>query len=117
MANDSCSKILEGTYQAVEAHLQESFVLDAELAGKIRLVAVCPSNRTGARFLLAATLAKVDKPDVDIRKPLIQAYPNEEKADAYGGRYYDEQYVFDFIMRRKLACSSTTAFLIPAFRT
>ncbi|MBE7557429.1 restriction endonuclease, SacI family [bacterium] len=31
------------------------------------------------------------------------------------GRYYDEQYVFDFITRWKLPCTSTTAFLTPAF--
>lgn len=90
---------------------------DEELVGRIALVARCPSNRAGARFLLAATLAKVDKPAVDIRKPFIQAYPNDEKADAYGGRNYDEQYVFDFITKHKLPCSSTTAFLTPAFRT
>src|SRR5579884_516872 len=117
MAKDSCSQILEKAYRAAEAHLKKSFVSDADLAGRIADVALCPGNRAGARFLLAATLAKVDKPAVDIRKPFIQAYPDEEKADAYGGRNYDEQYVFDFITRRKLPCSSTTAFLTPAFRT
>ena len=70
-----------------------------------------------ARFLLAATLAKIDNTAVDIRKPFIQAYPSEEKADAYGGRYYNEQYVFHFITKWKLPCSATTAFLTPAFRT
>jgi hypothetical protein len=117
MAKDSCSEILEKAYRTAEAHLEESFMSDEELAGRIALVARCPSNRAGARFLLAATLAKVDKPAVDIRKPFIQAYPNDEKADAYGGRNYDEQYVFDFITKHKLPCSSTTAFLTPAFRT
>ncbi len=117
MAKDSCSEILEKAYRAAEARLKKSFVSDAELAAKIALVALCPGNRAGARFLLAATLAKVDKPAVDIRKPFIQAYPNDEKADAYGGRNYDEQYVFDFITKWKLPCSSTTAFLTPAFRT
>jgi hypothetical protein len=117
MAKDSCSEILEKAYRTAEAHLEESFMSDEELVGRIALVARCPSNRAGARFLLAATLAKVDKPAVDIRKPFIQAYPNDEKADAYGGRNYDEQYVFDFITKHKLPCSSTTAFLTPAFRT
>lgn len=117
MAKDSCSEILEKAFRTAAARLKKRFVSDAELAGKIASVALCPSNRAGARFLLAATLAKVDKPAVDIRKPFIQAYPNEGKADAYGGRKYDEQYVFDFITRRKLPCSSTTAFLTPAFRT
>lgn len=117
MVKYPCSEILEKAYQTAVAQRQTSFVADAELASKIASVALCFSNRAGARFLLAATLAKIDKPVVDIRKPFIQAYPNEEKADAYGGRYYDEQYVFDFITRRKLPCSSTTAFLTPAFRT
>lgn len=117
MAKDSCSEILENAYRSAERRLKKTFISDAELAGKIASAALCPGTRAGARFLLAATLAKVHKPDVDIRKPFIQAYPNEEKADAYGGRNYDEQYVFEFITKRKLPCSSTTAFLTPAFRT
>src|SRR5438874_12397885 len=104
MAKDSCSEILEKAYRAAEARLKKGFVSDAELAAKIASVALCPGNRAGARFLLAATLAKIDKPAVDIRKPFIQAYTNEEKIDAYGGRNYDEQYVFDFITKRKLPC-------------
>jgi hypothetical protein len=117
MAKDACSAILEKAYTAAEARLQNAFITDGELARKIAFVAVCTSNRAGARFLLAATLAKVHKPAVDIRKPFIQAYPNDQKADAYGGRNYDEQYVFTFIIKHKLPCSSTTAFLTPAFRT
>jgi DNA adenine methylase len=117
MAKDGCSEILEKAFRTAQAHLRKSFVSDTELAGKIALVARCPGNRAGARFLLATTLAKIDKPAVDIRKPFIQAYSNEEKTDAYGGRNYDEQYVFDFITKCKLPCSSTTAFLTPAFRT
>lgn len=117
MAKDPCSEILEKAYRSAEARLRKPFLADEELARKIALVAMCPGNRAGARFLLAATLAKIHKPAVDVRKTFIQAYFNEEKADAYGGRNYDEQYVFDFITRRKLPCSSTTAFLTPAFRT
>jgi hypothetical protein len=117
MEKDACSEILEKAYRSAEAHLRKTFISDAELAGRIAFVALCSGNRAGVRFLLAATLAKIDKPAVDIRKPFIQAYPSEEKADAYGGRNYDEQYVFDFITRHKLPCSSTTAFLTPAFRT
>lgn len=117
MAKDSCSEILEQAYQSADTHLRKLAIVDAELAGKVAFVALCPSNRAGARFLLAATLAKIHKPAVDIRKPFIQAYPDKEKADAYGGRNYDEQYVFDFITKHKLPCSSTTAFLTPAFRT
>ncbi|MCC7193914.1 MAG: restriction endonuclease, SacI family [Phycisphaeraceae bacterium] len=66
---------------------------------------------------MAATLAKATEPQIDIRKPFIQAYPDSEKKDAYPGRNYDEQYIFEFITRHKLPCSSTTAFLTPGFRT
>jgi DNA adenine methylase len=117
MAKDSCSEILEQVYRSAVGRLKKPFIRDTELAGKIAFAALCPGNRAGARFLLAATLAKIHKPAVDIRKPFIQAYANEEKADAYGGRNYDEQYIFAFITRHKLPCSSTTAFLTPAFRT
>jgi len=117
MAKATCSQILEKAYQAAEGHLDKSFLANTELAGRVTSVALCPSTRAGARFLLAATLAKVHKPGVDIRKPFIQAYPDSEKADAYGGRNYDERYIFEFITKHKLPCSSTTAFLTPAFRT
>lgn len=117
MTAGTCSEILEKAYRSAEGHLKKGFVTDAELGGRVAYVALCPSNRAGARFLLAATLAKIHKPTVDIRKPFIQAYADAEKANAYGGRNYDEQYVFEFITRHKLPCSSTTAFLTPAFRT
>jgi len=117
MAKDSCSAILEKAYRSAEVRLDKPFIADSALADRVAFAARCPGNRAGARFLLAATLAKIHKPAVDIRKPFIQAYTNTEKADAYGGRNYDEQYVFDFITRYKLPCSSTTAFLTPAFRT
>lgn len=117
MTTETCSEILEKAYRSAEGHLKKAFVVDAELGGCVAYVALCSSNRAGARFLLAATLAKIDKPTIDIRKPFIQAYAEGEKANSYGGRNYDEQYVFEFITRHKLPCSSTTAFLTPAFRT
>ncbi len=117
MAKDSCSEILDRAYRRAEAKLRKSFISDAKITDKIAMVALCAGNRAGARFLLAATLAKVDKPDIDIRKPFIQAYDEELRYGAYGGRSYDEQYVFDFIAKHGLPCSPTTAFLTPAFRT
>ncbi|GJQ27157.1 MAG: DNA methyltransferase [Phycisphaerae bacterium] len=114
---DTCSATLERAYKDAEAQLLKPFVTNKEIAERIKFAAMCPSNRAGARFLLAATLAKVTQPNVDIRKPFIQAYPDDQKADAYPGRNYDEQYVFEFITRHKLPCSSTTAFLTPGFRT
>lgn len=117
MANDPCSEILDQAYQTAAAHLASSFVSDADLAGKIASVALCSGNRAGARFLLAAPLAKLAQPTVDIRKPFIDSYPPESRADAYGGRNYDEQFVSPFVTRWRLPCNTTTAFLTPAFRT
>jgi len=116
MARETCSEILEKAYRSAEGR-KKSFLANLELAGRVANVALCPQTRAGARFLIAATLAKVEKPMIDIRKPFIQAYAEAEKANAYAGRGYDEQHVFDFINRHKLPCSATTAFLTPAFRT
>ena len=117
MPTNDCSEILEKAYREAERHLSAPFVKEADFGQRITFAALCPSNRAGARFLLAATLAKIEQPVVDIRKPFIQAYPANAKEDAYPGRNYDEQYVFEFITKHKLPCSPTTAFLTPAFRT
>lgn len=117
MAKTTCSQILEKARRRVERRLAKQFVAHATLAKRIELVARGTSNRAAARFLMAATLAKLDQPNIDIRKPFIQGYDDKHKADAYSGRHYDERFVFEFITRHKLPCSSTTAFLTPAFRT
>jgi|CXWL01.1.fsa_nt_gi DNA adenine methylase len=117
MGTDTCSKILETAYKEADKHLLKSFIKQSDARDRIAYIALCPSNRAGARFLLASTLAKINQPKIDIRKPFIQAYPDNAKADAYPGRNYDEQYLFDFITKHKLPCSPTTAFLTPAFRT
>jgi len=62
--------------------------------------------------LLACSLAKIHKPDVDIRKP----YTEIGGVDTYGGRGYDEKYLSSFLREHGLPCNSTTGFLTPAFR-
>lgn len=117
MATDTCSAVLDAAFAEAEQKLLSPFIADADARDRIAFVALCPNNRAGARFLLAATLAKIVQPQVDIRKPFIQAYPEAEKQDAYPGRNYDEQHVFPFVTSHKLPCSPTTAFLTPGFRT
>ncbi len=117
MATDTCSEILERAYTAAQSHLSKTFVTNANLEKHVSGISLCPSNRAGARFMLAACLAKTCRPEVDIRKPFIQAYSEENKVNAYGGRNYDEEYIFTFITRHKLPCGPTTAFLTPAVRT
>jgi predicted nucleic acid-binding protein len=64
------------------------------------------------RLLLAASLAKVHQPQVDIRKP----YTEIEGEDTYSGRRYDESFIAQFIKTYDLPCNPTTAFLTPALR-
>ncbi len=61
---------------------------------------------------MASLLAKIHRPEVDIRKP----YTEIGDDDTYSGRTYDESYVSTFINQHDLPCNSTTAFLTPAFR-
>ena len=117
MTTRDCSKLLEESVARATTHLQDSFIADVSLRDKLTYVIGCPSNRAGARFLMACTLAKLNDPKLDIRKPFIEVYTGAAKRNAYSGRRYDELYVFDLIRRHRLPCSSTTAFLTPGFRT
>ena len=80
----------------------------------VRLESVCeePRNRSGPRVLLACALAKMDRPDIDIRKP----YTEIGGSDTFSGRTYDEQYVTAFIDAHDLPLNNTTAWLTPAWR-
>lgn len=117
MVDSSCPKILDDSFVRATARVDHTFVSDASLREKIAYVVECASNRAGTRFLLACALVKLDRPKVDIRKPFIEVYTGTKKKNAYSGRGYDEQYVFDFVRKYKLPCSPTTAFLTPGFRT
>jgi DNA adenine methylase len=112
-----CSKLLNTVAQRAMSRLSEPFVGNLPLRQKLAYIIGCPSNRAGARFLMACTLAKLDNPNLDIRKPFIEVYTGKTKQGAYSGRGYDEQYVFDLIQKYRLPCSPTTAFLTPGFRT
>ena len=61
---------------------------------------------------MACLLAKLHRPDVDIRKP----YTEIGDANAFSGRTYDERYITTFINENNLPCNNTTAFLTPALR-
>ena len=86
--------------------------LTSEVTKQIEYICRNPRNRSGKRFLMACLLAKVHRPEVDIRKP----YTAIGDDDAYSGRTYDETYVDPFIIKHDLPCNPTTAFLTPALR-
>ncbi|QTA90916.1 hypothetical protein [Desulfonema magnum] len=62
--------------------------------------------------MLSCLIAKIHKPEVDIRKP----YTEIGGDNTYSGKFYDENCVESFVAKHKLPCNSTTAFLTPAFR-
>ena len=86
--------------------------LTPEVTKQVEYICRNPRNRSGKRFLMACLLAKVHRPEVDVRKP----YTAIGDDDAYSGRTYDESYVGPFIVKHALPCNSTTAFLTPALR-
>jgi hypothetical protein len=89
-----------------------SAIKDDAIRGRVEYVCRCLSNRAGVRLLMACMLAKIDRPQVDPRKP----YTSIGGDDSFSGRTYDEQYITRFINANRLPCNSTTAFLTPALR-
>lgn len=109
---ENCSPLLETALKRAEKNLGHSFIHDEEIAARALSVVNCPSNRAGARLLMACMLAKVHDPKIDPRKP----YTKIGGKDCFSGRSYDEQFIGDFITRHNLPCNSTTAFLTPTLR-
>jgi hypothetical protein len=104
--------ILDATIRRAETDITRSFIVDERMRSDINYVALNLSNRAGVRLLMACLLAKLHRPDVDIRKP----YTEIGDPDVFSGRTYDERYITNFISRYGLPCNSTTAFLTPALR-
>jgi hypothetical protein len=87
-------------------------VKNVQLREKIDFVCRCLSNRAGVRLLMSCMLAKLDRPQVDPRKP----YTEIGGDDCFSGRTYDERHLGHFINENRLPCNSTTAFLTPTLR-
>ncbi len=103
--------ILDLTFQRAWAHRDTPIIEVTKIAEKIELV--CRNrNRATTRLLMACSLAKIHRPEVDIRKPYTQI--GDE--DTFSGRSYDEAYLSAFIHEHQLPCNPTTAFLTPALR-
>lgn len=109
---DNCSPLLEASLKRARVKENRSFISNGDIAERIASVVNCPSNRAGARLLMACMLAKLHRPEVDPRKP----YTKIKSDDSFSGRTYDEQFIGDFITRHNLPCNSTTAFLTPTLR-
>lgn len=104
--------ILEQILKQVPVDLKKSLIEDKDIRERIEHVCRNPHNRACTRLLMACLLAKLDRPDIDPRKP----YTEIGDADSFSGRTYDEKHVTPFIYTNRLPLNPTTAFLTPAFR-
>ncbi len=111
-SESSCSAILEKLHKEARQSLTNRSVSDSALFQKIDYVARCSTNRAAVRLLMSCLLAKIHKPEIDIRKP----YTEINEKGAFSGRAYDEKYLSNFINKYELPCNATTAFLTPALR-
>ncbi len=104
-------KILNSFVKEVEKS-KDSNINSKKIVDEIEFI--CRNIRIKApiRFLLSCSVAKIDKPEIDIRKP----YTEIEGDDTYSGRSYDENVVQQIIEEHDLPCNTTTAYLTPAFR-
>ena len=106
--------ILRGIYERAEAAalVDKSVIPDIYIRERAAYVCHCTSNRAGVRLLMSCLLGKLDKPNVDPRKP----YTEIGDSDSFSGRTYDEQHLAPFINEHRLPVNQTTAFLTPTLR-
>jgi DNA adenine methylase len=104
--------ILDAALQRAIANLGHSLLADTAMQSRVEFVARNLRNRAGVRLLLSCLLAKLHRPEVDLRKPYTEIGP----PDSFSGRSYDERYITPFINQHELPCNATTAFLTPALR-
>lgn len=105
-------EILQAAYASVQRALNAPFIDNTDILNRVMIVSR-RTPRAAVRVLLACLLAKIHRPEVDIRKP----YTEIGGADAFSGRTYDETYIARFILDYGLPVTQTTGFLTPAYRT
>jgi hypothetical protein len=105
-------QILENIRSRAENTLENSVVSDNVIRERVEYVCRCISNRAGVRLLMSCLLGKLDKQNVDPRKP----YTEIGGTDSFSGRTYDERYLTKFITELRLPVNHTTAFLTPTLR-
>lgn len=105
-------QILQDIQQRAVTTLSSSIIKNSQIRERVDYVCRCMSNRAGVRLLMSCLLGKLDRPNVDPRKP----YTEIGGADSFSGRTYDERYLTKFINEYRLPVNPTTAFLTPTLR-
>ncbi|MBT9132798.1 MAG: hypothetical protein DDT33_01327 [Firmicutes bacterium] len=105
-------EILNGIHERAIATLNTTVISNQTIRERVDYVCRCMSNRAGVRLLMSCLLGKLDKPNVDPRKP----YTEIGGADSFSGRTYDEHHLTKFINEHRLPVNPATAFLTPTLR-
>ena len=87
-------KLLDIALKRALANISHPIIDDPEILNRVNSVCRNKINRACVRLLLAALLAKIHRPEIDIRKP----YTEIGGPDTYSGRTYDEKYISEFIL-------------------
>lgn len=105
---------LRSIYNDVYTQFNEesAYLTDEQLLKKTMFICRNIKNKAPIRFLLSCLAAKIDRPEIDIRKP----YTSIAGGDHFSGRTYDETIIQRIVTEFKLPCNNTTAYLTPAFR-
>lgn len=109
---DTPPEILAIALQRANIDIGNSIVKNEGVRDRVELICRNIRNKALSRLILSCCLAKIHKPQVDIRKP----YTEIDGTDTFSGRTYDEAYIGQFIAEHRLPCNTTTAFLTPALR-
>jgi hypothetical protein len=109
---DTPPEILAIALQRANTDIGNSIVNNEGVRDRIELICRNIRNKALSRLILSCCLAKIHKPQIDIRKP----YTEIDGTDTFFGRTYDEAYIGQFIAEHRLPCNTTTAFLTPALR-
>jgi hypothetical protein len=109
---DTPPEILAIALQRANTDIGNSIVTNEGVRQRVELICRNIRNKALSRLILSCCLAKIHKPEVDIRKP----YTEIDGTDTFSGRTYDEAYIGQFIAEHRLPCNTTTAFLTPALR-
>jgi len=104
-------EILDDAYECASNNIDSHFVEDPEIQNRLHDV-VNSQVGAGLRALLAACLAKIHEPSIDITRPYTGIGDN-----SYSGREYDQRFISEFRNKYDLPFIATTGFLTPALRT
>jgi DNA adenine methylase len=69
--------VLENLYELTNSNLSKSAVKLTETKYYIEAICRCNTNKAPIRFLMSCLLAKIDKQNVDIRKPYTEIKDND----------------------------------------